>query len=93
MCRLKQDRHIATRTIQVWLNDLQREAGRNGCIERIAPSLQYRHRKGGRQPVGGGRHTKCAANFRSGGELGHGSRNASPLLGHKLGSLLYEIEH
>ena len=50
------------------LDDLEREAGRDGRVERVAASLEHRHPRGGGEPVGGCDHAERAAQLRPGGE-------------------------
>ena len=62
-------RQFAARPVEVRLDDLQHEAGRDRGIERVAAALEHRHAGLCRQPVRGRDRAERAADIRSGGEL------------------------
>ena len=64
-------REVAARAVQVWLDDLQREAGRDGRIECVPAALEHRHAGGRRQPVCRRDHSEGAAQLWARGELDH----------------------
>ncbi len=68
----QQDRHFAAGAVQVRLDDLQREAAGHRGVEGIAAALQHAHGDLRGQPVGGRDDAEGAADFRTGGEGGHG---------------------
>ena len=49
--RVEERRDFSTRPVQVRLDDLQREAGRNDRVERISAALQNRHAGSRSEPV------------------------------------------
>ena len=57
----EQGRQVAARTVQVWLDDLQSEAGRDRGVERIPALLEQGHSRRRREPVGRGDHPEGAA--------------------------------
>ena len=69
----EEDGDLATRTVEVRLDDLEGETGGDGGVERVAAGLEDRHACGRREPVGGGDHAEGA------GELGAGGEHASTL--------------
>ena len=66
----KNDGQIAARPVQVRLDDLEREAGRDRGVERVAAALEHGHAGRRREPVGRRDHPEGAAQLRAGGE-GH----------------------
>ena len=64
----EQCRHFTARTVQVRLDDLQREAGRNGRVERVAATLEHRHPRCRAEPVRGADHPERAAELGAGRE-------------------------
>ncbi|CUK02184.1 Uncharacterised protein [Achromobacter sp. 2789STDY5608615] len=68
----QQDRHFAAGAVQVRLDDLQREAAGHRGVEGVAAALQHAHGDLRGQPVGGRGDAEGAADFRAGGEVGHG---------------------
>ena len=49
--RPEERRQVAARPVQVRLDDLQREAGRDGGVERVPALLEHGHPRRGREPV------------------------------------------
>ena len=76
---VEEQRQVAARAVEVRLDDLQREPGRDRGVERVAAQLQRRHPGGGGEPVGRGDHPERARQLRAGGErrLG-GHRERAP---------------
>jgi hypothetical protein len=70
---VEKDWQVAARPVQMRLDDLQREAGGDGGVERVATALQHRHACGRREPVRGRDHAERAAQLRSRREL-HAAR-------------------
>ena len=71
------DRQVAARPVQVRLDDLEREAGRDRGVEGVAPSLEHRHPRGGGEPVGRGDHPEGAPQLGSGREAQRSGAPAS----------------
>ena len=65
-----QRRHVAAGAVQMRLDNLQGEAGRDRCVEGVAALFQHGHRRGRRKPVGRGRNAECAEQLRARGEHG-----------------------
>jgi hypothetical protein len=64
--RVVQDhRHVAAGTVEVRLDHLQGERGRDRGIECVAALFQRRHPDGRRDPMGRGDHAEGALNFRA----------------------------
>ena len=61
-------RHVAARPVQMRLDHLQREGGRDAGVEGVAAALQHRHADRGRDPVRRGDDAEGAVDFRTGGE-------------------------
>ena len=59
--RAEERRHLAAGAVQVRLDDLQREAGRDRRVERVAAALEHRHPGRGGEPVRRGDHAERAA--------------------------------
>ena len=72
--RPEDDRQVAAGAVQVRLDDLQREAGRDRGVERVAAALEHRHAGRGREPVRRRDHAEGAAQLGPGRE-----RQRSPL--------------
>ena len=72
----QQDRQIAARPVHVRLDDLQRQPGRHGGVERVAAALQNRHPGRRGEPVRRGHHAEGSAQLWAGRES-HPPRNAS----------------
>ena len=68
--REEQRRHLAAGPVQMRLDDLQRQAGRDRRVERVAAALEHRHPGRGCEPVGRRDHAERAAQLRAGRE-GH----------------------
>lgn len=66
--RGQQDRHLAGRTVEVRLHDMQHEGARHGRVVGVAAVLQNGHRRLRGQPVGGGHHAEGALKGRAGRE-------------------------
>jgi hypothetical protein len=62
------DRHVAAGPVQVRLDDLQRERGRDGCVECIAAPFQYAHAHRRCDPMGRGHDAERAFDLGAGGE-------------------------
>ena len=60
--------HLAARAVQVRLDDLQRQAGRDRCVERVATALEHGHAGRGREPVRRRDHPERAAQLGPGRE-------------------------
>jgi len=60
------DRRLATGSVEVRLDDLEREPGRDGCVECVAAMLEDRHPGRGREPVRRGDHAECPGQLRPG---------------------------
>ena len=58
--RPEQRGQVAARTVQVRLDDLQREARRDGGVEGVAALLEHRHPRRRREPVRRGDHAERA---------------------------------
>ncbi len=58
------DRHVAARTVEMRLDHLQRECGRDTGIESVAALFQRGHPDRGRDPVGRGHDAESAFDFR-----------------------------
>jgi len=71
---LEDDRHFAAGTVEVRLDDLQHEAGRDRRVERGAATLEHRHAGGRREPMGRRDRPEGAAQL---GPSGEGSLNQS----------------
>ena len=65
---MKDDRNIATRTVKVWFDDLQRECGGNRRVKSIAALLQDRHTDRSRDPMGRSNDPECAIKLRARGK-------------------------
>jgi hypothetical protein len=65
---LEDDRHFAARPVEMRLDDLQHEAGRDRGVEGVAAALEHRHAGGGREPVGRGDRPEGAAQLGPRGE-------------------------
>jgi hypothetical protein len=63
---------VAARSVQVRLDDLQRETHRDGGIEGVPALLEHGHAGGGREPVGGRDHSERATELGARGEHGRG---------------------
>ena len=50
----EKDRNLAARPVLVRFHDVQHAAGGNRCIEGVAALLEYRHARGGGEPMRGG---------------------------------------
>ena len=61
-------RHLAAGTVQVRLDDLEHEAGRDRGVERVPASLEHRHPALRREPVRGRDHPEGAAELGPGRE-------------------------
>ncbi len=61
-------RHVAAGTVEVRLDHLQGERGRDRGIECIAALFQHRHANGGRDPMGRGDDAEGALDLRAGRE-------------------------
>ena len=66
------DRHLATETVEVRLDDLQDKARGDCGVECIAAAVEHRHPALRGEPVRGADHSECAPQLRPGGEL-HGT--------------------
>ena len=62
------DRNFAAGTVQVGLDHLQHEPGRDGGVEGIAAPFQNRHAGRRRQPMGRGDDAEGSSDLRTGGE-------------------------
>ncbi len=60
--------HLAARPVQVRLDDLQRQAGRDRRVERVAAALEHRHPGRRREPVRRRDHAERAAQLGPGRE-------------------------
>ena len=63
------DRHFAAGPVQVRLDDLEHQPGRDRRVEGVAAPFQDGLTRGRGQPVGRGHHAVGAGQFRPGGEL------------------------
>src|SRR6185295_652361 len=59
---------LAAGAVQVRLDDLEREPGRDGGVEGVAAALEHRQAGGGRVPVRGRDHAERAAQLGAGRE-------------------------
>ena len=59
--RPEQRRHLAAGSVQVRLDDLERESGRDRRVERVAAALEHGHPGGRAEPVRRGDHPERAA--------------------------------
>jgi hypothetical protein len=66
-----EDRGLAERTVQMRLDDLQRESGGRHGVERITALFQHAHADGGSDPVGRGDDPEGAADLGPGGKGRH----------------------
>ena len=65
---VENDRHVAARPVEMRLDHLQRERGRDRGVERIAAVFQNAHADRGRDPVRRGDHAERAFDLRPRGE-------------------------
>ena len=65
---VEDDRHVAARPVEMRLDDLQREGGRDGGVEGVAAALQHAHADRGRDPVGRRDDAEGAVDLGTGGE-------------------------
>ena len=71
--RRPEDRgQVSAGAVQVRLDDLQREAGCNGGVERVAALLEHGHSRSGREPVRRRDHAEGAAKLGARGEHARG---------------------
>jgi hypothetical protein len=68
---VQDDRQVAARAVQMRFHHLEREAGRDGGVERIAAAFQDGHAGRRGQPVRRCHHSERAENLGAGGEAGH----------------------
>ena len=59
--RIEGGRHLPAGAVQVGLDDLEREARGDDCVEGIPPALEHRHPNGRGEPVRRRNHAECAA--------------------------------
>src|SRR5262249_36999740 len=62
------DRHVAAGPVEMRLDHLQREGGRDRGVEGVAALFQHRHTDGGADPVGRGDHPQRALDLPPRGE-------------------------